>query len=455
MPRSSEEAATAPALAAGPLELDAPAPRRNPWWIPPFLGRVPAITDAQLRLLGLVSLALFFEAYDMSMLTAALKHIAHGLSIDEQQMGGYLGVIRLGALPAFLLIPLADRVGRRRLFLVSIIGLSVFTFLTALTQNAWQFVAVQMFSRVFMVMALSCAVVIVTEEFPAEHRGWGIGMMGALGACGVGFGALLFSLVNVLPFGWRALYGVGVLPLLLMPLFRRGVKETARFERGRDRALAENAPALSAFRAWLTPLQGLVREHPGRALGIGLVALLVATGTAPVFQFTGYFVQTVHGWEPWQYSTMVIMGGGIGIVGNVAAGRLGDRHGRRRVGFAMMLLFPFFVLGFYQGPGWLLPISWVLFVFCQTAQQTITRAVSTELFPTAYRGTASGWNALVETVGAALGLALVGLGTAVPGRIAVMTSLIAFVVVVGGFFLMLLPETGSRELEAISGEEVA
>ncbi len=453
MPPSPDEAAAAVELPSAAPEP--PARRRNPWWIPPFLGRVPDITDAQLRLLGLVSLALFFESYDISMLTAALKHIAAGLSIDEHQMGGYMGIIRLGALPAFLLIPLADRIGRRRLFLASILGLSVFTFLTAFTQTPWQFVAVQMVSRIFMVMALSCAVVIVTEEFPAEHRGWGIGMMGALAACGVGFGALLFSFVNVLPFGWRALYAVGLLPLLLMPLFRRGVKETARFERGREKARAEGAPAISAFRAWLAPLQGLVREHPGRALGIGLVALLVSMGSAPVFQFTGYFVQTVHGWAPWQFSVMVIFGGGIGIFGNVVAGRLGDRHGRRRVGFTMMALFPFFVLGFYLGPGWLVPVSWVFFVFCQTAQQTITRAVSTELFPTAYRGTASGWNALVETLGAALGLALVGLGTAVPGQIAVVTSMIAFALVAGGLVLLLLPETGSRELEAISGEEGA
>ena len=304
-----------------------------------------------------------------------------------------------------------------------------------------------------MVSAMSCAVVIVTEEFPAEHRGWGIGMMGALAACGVGFGALLFSLVDVLPFGWRALYVVGVVPVLMFPMFRRGVTETERFSRGRERARA--APPIAGLRSWLGPIEGLLREHPARALGIAGVALLMAAGGAPVFQFTGYFVQTAHAWQPWQFSLMVVLGGAIGIVGNIVAGRLGDGYGRRRVGLAVMSIFPLFVFGFYYGPGWLVPLAWVPVVFCATAQQTITRAVSSELFPTGYRGTASGFSALVETIGAALGLAVLSLGTREPGNIAFMTSLLALALVGAGLVLMLLPETGRRELEAISGESEA
>ena len=77
-----------------------------------------------LRLLGLVSLALFFESYDLSMLTLGAE-ADRGRPRDRRarRSGGYLGLIRLGALPAFLLLPLADRIGRRRLFLVSVIGI--------------------------------------------------------------------------------------------------------------------------------------------------------------------------------------------------------------------------------------------------------------------------------------------------------------------------------------------
>ena len=58
--------------------------RRQPWWIPPFLGRVPAeIDDRSLKLLGAVAFALLFEEYDQAMVTSALKQIAAELGITE------------------------------------------------------------------------------------------------------------------------------------------------------------------------------------------------------------------------------------------------------------------------------------------------------------------------------------------------------------------------------------
>ena len=56
---------------------------RNPWWIPPFLGGVPDVEPRLISLLGMVSLALFFEQYDNSMLTSALKYIAADLRMTR------------------------------------------------------------------------------------------------------------------------------------------------------------------------------------------------------------------------------------------------------------------------------------------------------------------------------------------------------------------------------------
>lgn len=408
---------------------------------------MPALEPRLLSLLGLVALALFFENYDQSMLTSALKHIAQDLRVAESQLGTLTMWVRLGALPAFLLIPFADRIGRRRIFLVSVIGISIGTCATAASQSPLQFVLLQMVTRTFLVTGMAVAFVIVTEEMPAEHRGWGIGMLGALGACGVGMGAIVFAAIDHLPGGWRSLYAVGIAPLLLLPAFRRGVRETVRFEKH-----AASREATAGLRGWLQPLLGLARLYPGRALGITTVALLMALGQGVVFQFTGYFVQTVHGWRPWQYSTLVVTGGLLGILGNVVAGSLGDRFGRRRVGFSMMCCFPLFSLLFYQGPEALVAPAWIAFVFCTTAETTIVRAVAAELFPTSQRGTATGWLALVETVGAAAGLGMVSLGTREPGTLAGVASGLGFAVMGAGLLLLALPETSRRELEAISHE---
>lgn len=417
------------------------------WWIPPFLGRVPEMERRLVSLLGLVSLALFFESYDVSMLTAALKHIAHDLDIAENELGGAMAVIRLGALPAFAIAPLADRWGRRRVFLGTIVGSSVGTVLTAFAQTEWQFVVVQMATRTFLIASAVVAVVIVTEEFPAEHRGWAIGMVGALSACGHGLGAVLFAMIDDIPFGWRGLYAVGVVPLLLMPAFRRGVPETRRFVRMR----AEGANARTPVWA---PLVALARAHPGRALGVAAAAGLLGIGEVSVFQFTGWFAQSVHGWAPGQYSLMVIAAGGFGIIGNVVAGRLADRIGRRVVGATFFALFPVGAIVFYNGPDWSMPVAFACLVFCQTAGAVMVRAFSTELFPTAQRGTSSGWATLAQTLGWALGLWVVGLGTEAGSHIAAMTSILSISVLLSGITLLLLPETSRRELESISETEV-
>ena len=105
--------------------------RRNPWWIPPILGGVPAVEPRLVSLLGLVALALFFEQYDNSMLTSALKYIAADLDMPEERLGSFLALVKLGAVPAFLIVPFADRIGRRRVFLVGVLLFSLGTLATA------------------------------------------------------------------------------------------------------------------------------------------------------------------------------------------------------------------------------------------------------------------------------------------------------------------------------------
>jgi MFS family permease len=399
--------------------------------------------------LWLVSLALFFESYDVSMLTSALGLIARDLGMAEGDLGAYMGIIRLGALPALVVSPLADRLGRRRVFLATMVGMSVGTLATAFVQTPWQFVVAQMATRTFLLAGAAVALVIVAEELPAEHRGWAIGVVGALSACGHGLGALLFAAVHHLPFGWRMLYAVGIVPMLLLPMLRRGIAETARFQR--HRAAADDG----VVGAWWHPLAALFREQPRRATTVAAVAALLGTGEVAVFQFTGIYAQDVHGWSPPQYSTMVLLAGALGILGNVIAGSIGDRVGRRWVGCAFLIAFPLFAAVFYAGPGHALPVGFAGIVFCQSAGAVMVRALATELFPTAQRSTASGLAMLAQTLGWALGLWLAGLHADTLPAIATRTWQLALCVAASGALLLALPETSRRELEDISPEALA
>ncbi len=402
-------------------------------------------------MLGLIALALLFENYDFQLLTATLKHIAEELEIGAASLGSFTSWIRLGGLPAFFVIPFADSIGRRRLFLVSMLGLSLGTLATAFSQTPFQFVLCQVVSRTFMVTAAAVTYVIVAEEFPAAHRGWGVGMLGAVASAGHALAALLFAGIDWLPFGWRALYALGAIPLLLLPLFRRELKETVRFQRQAQQNPARTG-VREALRAWLRPLAGLALTYPRRALAITVMGGLAAASHAAVFMFTSFFVQDVHGWLPWQYSLMFVLAGGVGIVGNVVAGRLGDAIGRRVIGFTFLSSFPFFGWAFYAGPSSLIPLAWIFLVFAVMAGNVSLRAIATEIFPTAHRGTATGWLFLVETVGAFAGLQLVFRLTRTTSFDPIPVIIVGFVILLGAFFIVLVPETRQRELEAISSE---
>ncbi len=395
---------------------------------------------------------MFFENYDLSLLGNALPQIGASFGLTKAQLGDFTGATRFGALPAFFLIPLADRLGRRRILLACVIGMSLGSALTATSQTATQFVLFQILTRTFIVTAAVVTFVVITEEFPAENRGWGIGMLGGVSAIGFGMGALTYGFVNQLPYGWRALYLVGILPLLLFPALRRGIVETRLF-REHSAGLLSAASWREAITGAFAPILALYRLHPRRALALGLLGGLSAAGTGVSFQFISEFLQTERGWTPGAFAGLSIFFGAFGIIGNPVAGRLGDRIGRRAITATVLVLFPVCAFAFYAGPSSLVALPWTAMVFLSMASAVSTRAFATELFPTALRGTGGGSLALLETLGVAAGLFCYARAMELLGSQSIVIPLVSLATLGAAAAVLLLPETSRRELEAITAEE--
>jgi len=419
--------------------------RSRPRWmyVLPWVGRAPELTRRQLRVLRLLGTAELFDHYDIGILTLALVQIQAGLAIAEGEIGAVVSLIRLGAVPALLAGVLADRWGRRRLLLATILGFTAATFATAFVQTAEQFAAVQMFARSCLYAETALAVVVVAEELSAAGRGWGIGVLGALGSLGHGVAALAFSLVNVLPFGWRALYALGVLPLLAVAWLRRSLPETQRFERERDRG------AVSGLR----PLLGLMRAYPGRlATLLAALAPLDFAGIAAL-TFMAKSLQEQHGYAPGQVTLLYVAGGALAIVGNVLAGSWSDRFGRRRTIAALLVAFAAAVLGFYRAESWIVAPLWIAMVFASQGLEVLFKALGSELFPTSYRSTASSVRAMASTLAGSLGLWLESVLYPIAGSHALaltwMLPALALPLVV---VTLRVPETALRELEQIAPE---
>jgi len=428
----------------------APAAARPPGWyrFAWFLGRPPSLTERQWRMLGLVAAVSFFQTYDLYLMSLNLKQIQQDLSIDEGSLGTLGSLIQSGDLLALFIVPFADRFGRRRVLLWTIALYTLMTGLTALAPNVDEFVALQFLARIFAMAEGLIATVVIVEEFAPENRGWGIGAASALQACGAGFAALMFGFVDILPFGWRALYAVGVIPLCFVAYWRRTLPETGRFanlEQARPRV--DKPPPMFA-NLWLA-----AREHPRIFAVLAATFFCVSVAGSSADFFAPKYLQDVHGWLPAQVATLTLIGGVLAIIGNPLSGWLSDRFGRRPTGAWFGIGYSLSLLAFYSFGGLYVPMLWISFMFFSMGSDVTLSTYSAELFPTSMRSSASGATNLVSVVGGIVGLlavsALVGFAGTLGNAILIVSSLSLLVPPAIWF---LFPETARRSLEEIAPE---
>lgn len=410
-----------------------------------FLTRLPDLTSHQWRLLALVALAAGFGAYSQALLPLALPQIQADLAIPAAELGQLSAIIRLGATPAFLFALYADRFGRRQLLVAAIVSYLLLTVLTALAPTPRFFMIMQFGARLFVAVAAILAQVMIIEEFPDQARGWGIGAYTALASIGGGLAAFCFAFVAVLPFGWRALYCLVAPALFLIGLWRAYLPESTRFRQQRTAT-----PISTGRRRGVEPRRRLVSASPGRFVAIGIVVLLFNLGGDAALFYDPTYLQQQHGWQPWQIALLNLGAGFMALVGSVVAGRASDWVGRKWATGAFLLAMPLLIIAYYGADGWRLPLFWGGLLFSSIGATVTLNALCSELFPTAYRSTATGLLSLLATLSGAGSLVLHGLLAQVVGSPWRAVWLLALLILGAPCFLASLPETSGRSLDEIA-----
>jgi len=400
---------------------------------------LPPLTAYQKRLFAFLGVATFFEGYDFFALMVVLPYLRKEFALDYGQTGLLLGVVNFGTVLAYLLVGKADRWGRRRVLSVTILGYTLFTVLSGLAPNAWSFALLQLVARIFLIGEWATSMVIAAEEFPAARRGTVIGVVSAT----AGLGSVICAVV-VPPitsaFGWRAVYFLGAVPLLLLAWARRGLRETERFA-----ARPKDERARSMFAILSSP-------YRRRVLELGAIWFLTYVCTQNVVSLWKDYALGDLRLTEGQSTLVISLGAGVSMPLVFFAGKLLDVMGRRA---GAVLVYAALILGVLGGfslhsvAG--LAVSMIVAIFGLNAILTLLNTYTTELFPTELRGDAFLWtNNLIGRVGYVASPIVVGHLAADGGWGPVMRASVIFPALALGLLLWLLPETSRRELEQTS-----
>lgn len=350
------------------------------------------------KLLGLAGTGWMFDAMDVGILSFVIAALAIEWQLSPTEMGWIGSVNSIGmAVGALAFGVLADRIGRKNVFMMTLVLFSVASGLSALTMSLTAFLILRFFVGAGLGGELPVASTLVSESVAAHERGRVVVLLESFWAAGWLIAALIAYFV-IPNFGWRAALIITALPAFYAIYLRRKLPDSPKFE-------ADGKPKQSA----LEKIQLLwSKKYARRTLMLWIVWFAV------VFSYYGMFL--------WLPSVMVIKGfsmiksfGYVLIMtlaqlpGYFSAAWLIERVGRKFVlatyllGTAVSAL----VFGSAETLPMLLTFGALLSFFNLGAWGALY-AYSPEQYPTAIRATGSGMAAAVGRVGGIFGPLLVG-----------------------------------------------
>lgn len=380
------------------------------------------------------------DAFDVTLFALVLPAVRQELGLSTAA-GGALGSVALLAAAAggvgFGWI--ADRFGRTRALMASIMLYSVFTAACGLATSFGEFVLFRIGLGLGMGGEWASGATLVSETWSAEHRGKALAFMQSAWAIGYALAAAVNYFVQP-AFGWRAVFFVGLLPAFLTIWVRRTVREP-----------------------------DIWRAEKARGASPSTLPLLFSEGLAPLtIALTMMNACTLFGW--WSFNLWLPSylqeppsRGGLGLqilssstmilvmqlgmwLGYVTFGFMSDRFGRKPTYVTYLLLAAVLLFAYVSIRVPLVLLALGPFVaFFATGYFSGFGAVTAEIFPTAIRGTAQGFTYNIGRIASAAAPFTVGTLAQTRGFGAALSiSSLAFIL--AAIAWIWIPETRGRAL---------
>ncbi|MCL4559782.1 MAG: MFS transporter [Chloroflexi bacterium] len=416
-----------------------------------------------------------FDAMDILVVGSVVAAVSREWNLDATT-SQWINSVNVAGLffGAFASGWLADRMGRKTVFQITLLVYSIFNGLSAVAGSAFALMALRFLAGLGLGGELPVASTLVSEFAPAKRRGMFVVLLESFWAYGSVLAALIGYLV-VPSLGWRAAFLIGALPAFYVFALRRGIPESPRYlvSRGREAEAESVVRQIETESGTESPQSGTAAPvapaaQPRLSLGdlfsrtylTRTIVLWVMWATMN-FSYYGIFL-----WLPLQFvrkgftlnqallfNLIIAL---AQIPGYFSAAYFVEKIGRKAT-FVVYLLgaaVGAFFFGDVALVGKDIPsiLLWGCVIsFFNLGAWGIVYTYTPELYPTRLRGLGTGWAAAVGRLFAFLAPLSVAYQIAILGSDRTVFTLFTIVMVIGGLVVLVLgPETRGRSLESLT-----
>jgi len=354
-----------------------------------------AIQSGAAVTLGLCFAIALLEGLDLQSVGVAAPRMAREFNLSVAQMGLAFSAGTFGLLPGAMFGGrLADRIGRKRVLVISACLFGLLSIATALVSDFHTLVIVRVLTGIGLGGALPNLIALSSEAVSPRSRNTAVSVM----YCGIPFGGVIASAIGVLSAGdaeWRHIFYVGGAgPLILVPLLLVFLPESKAFAKASHDGSVKPAPVgevlfggtrrLSTLQIWISYFCTLIVLYfllnwlpslmAARGLAraeVGYVQIFFNVGGGIGALCIGMLMDRMR-------ASVVVAGMYIGIIASLAALSMAP-------GFAALTVSAFFAGMFVIGG------------------QSVLYALSAAFYPTAMRGTGVGAAVAVGRIGSVVG----------------------------------------------------
>jgi MFS transporter, putative metabolite:H+ symporter len=423
----------------------------------------------QQRLLLAAGGGWLFDAMDLLLLSTVLPAVAAEWHLAPAVVGGIISANLFGMfIGAALSGVVADRFGRKAVFMWTLLAYSILSAASAFAPSASALALIRFFAGVGLGGELPVASTLVSEFAPKERRGRTVVLLESFWAYGTVLAALIGALV-VPRFGWHAAFLIGVLPALYVFVLRRAIPESPRYLLAQGRGTEAREVASVA---------GIGYEAPSRAPRTSIATLfsrafakrtvmLWALWIALVFSYYGIFTWLPTLLKAKGFTTQEALWLNLAIAifqipGYYAAAALVERWGRKATLVTFLTCaaigsFFFASATLAAHPSVQAVIIWgAVIAFFNLGAWGVTYTYTPEQYPTAIRASGAGLAASAGRFVGIFGPALVGSMLARFGSPYNVFVVFACVMFAGAVVVLALgEETRGKSLEELSDTRLA